>query len=55
MSPGAKAITIRPFTYTVYTSDWSIAGEKKNELGNIVKPGDKTYIEELEMVIPLSE
>lgn len=42
-----KSITIKPFTLTVKNKDWSVVGEGK---GNV---GDKTYLKELEMTIPV--
>lgn len=38
-----KSITIKPYTYTVNKSDWTVAGEK-----------EKIYHEDLEMTIPLN-
>jgi len=42
-----KSITFKPYTFTVKTSDWSIVGESNGKLG------DKTYIKELELTIPV--
>ncbi|WP_152396000.1 DUF4179 domain-containing protein [Paenibacillus guangzhouensis] len=42
-----KSITIKPYTFTVKTSDWSIVGESNGKLG------DKTYIKDLELTIPV--
>ncbi|OBA08290.1 Tat pathway signal protein [Paenibacillus polymyxa] len=54
LKPGTKYVTIKPFTLTVKPADWSIVGEVNDEHGNEVKKGDKTYIKELEMKIPLN-
>jgi hypothetical protein len=42
-----KSITIKPFTLTVNNKDWSVVGHGKNS------HGDKTYLKELEMTIPV--
>lgn len=42
-----KSITIKPFTLTVNNKDWSVVGHGKNS------HGDKTYLKELEMTIPI--
>ncbi len=54
LKPGAKYVTIKPFTLTVKPADWSIVGQVNDKVGNEVKKGDKTYIKELEMKIPLN-
>ncbi|NEU27343.1 hypothetical protein G3M74_14710 [Paenibacillus polymyxa] len=45
-------VTIKPYTFTVDPSDWSIVGQGKGADGKF-KTGDKTYIKELEMTIPV--
>lgn len=45
----SKSITIKPFTLTVNKNDWSVVGEGKGS------HGDKTYIKELEMTIPVGK
>ncbi|MGC6588882.1 DUF4179 domain-containing protein [Paenibacillus sp. Dod16] len=42
-----KSITIKPFTLTVNNKDWSVVGHGKNS------HGDKTYLTDLEMIIPI--
>lgn len=42
-----KSITIKPFTLTVNNKDWSVIGQGENSYG------DKTYLKDLEMTIPL--
>lgn len=42
-----KSITIKPYTFTVNTSDWSIVGAVKGITG------DKTYLKDLELTIPV--
>lgn len=42
-----KSITIKPFTLTVNNKDWSVVGHGKDS------HGDKTYLKELEMTIPI--
>ncbi|WP_422656920.1 DUF4179 domain-containing protein [Paenibacillus sp. EC2-1] len=42
-----KSITIKPFTLTVNTKDWSIVGQGKNSVG------DKTYLKDLELTLPV--
>ncbi len=42
-----KSITIKPYTFTVNTSDWSIVGAGKGITG------DKTYLKDLELTIPV--
>ncbi|MGE7824073.1 sigma factor [Paenibacillus sp. NPDC093718] len=42
-----KSITIKPFTLTVNNKDWSVIGQDKDSLG------DKTYLKDLEMTIPV--
>ncbi|UNK16285.1 DUF4179 domain-containing protein [Paenibacillus sp. N3/727] len=44
-----KTITIKPFTLTVNTKDWSVVGQGKNSLG------DKTYLKDLELTIPVKQ
>ncbi|PAD78900.1 Tat pathway signal protein [Paenibacillus campinasensis] len=44
-----KQLTIKPFTLTVNKKDWSVVGQGKDSYG------DKTYIKELEMTIPVIE
>ncbi|MDQ0495675.1 DUF4179 domain-containing protein [Paenibacillus brasilensis] len=53
VKPNTKYVTIKPFTLTVKPADWSIVGQVNDKVGNEVKKGDKTYIKELEMEIPL--
>ncbi|MGQ3478110.1 DUF4179 domain-containing protein [Paenibacillus sp. TY11] len=53
LKPNTKYVTIKPFTLTVKPADWSIVGEGKGADGKH-KRGDKTYIKELEMKIPLN-
>ncbi|MDR0268142.1 DUF4179 domain-containing protein [Paenibacillus sp.] len=43
-----KSITIKPFTLTVNNNDWSVVGEGKGNLG------DRTYLQDLEMTIPVN-
>ncbi|WP_025717193.1 DUF5643 domain-containing protein [Paenibacillus sp. 1-18] len=45
-------VTIKPYTLTVNPSNWSIVGQGKGADGKH-KNGDKTYIKELEMKIPV--
>ncbi|WP_226001379.1 DUF5643 domain-containing protein [Paenibacillus sp. BJ-4] len=45
-------VTIKPYTFTVDPSNWSIVGQGKGADGKF-KNGDKTYIKELEMTIPV--
>ncbi|UHA73491.1 DUF4179 domain-containing protein [Paenibacillus sp. 481] len=42
-----KSITIKPFTLTVNPKDWSVKGHSKKSVG------DKTYLKELELTIPV--
>lgn len=42
-----KSITIKPYTLTVNQKDWSVVGQDKNSVG------DKTYLKDLEMTIPV--
>ncbi|EGG34634.1 DUF4179 domain-containing protein [Paenibacillus sp. HGF5] len=42
-----KSITIKPFTLTVNNKDWSVVGQGKDSFG------DKTYLQDLEMTIPV--
>ncbi|HEY2494373.1 MAG TPA: DUF4179 domain-containing protein [Paenibacillus sp.] len=42
-----KSITIKPYTFTVKTSDWSIIGASNGIAG------DKTYLKDLELTIPV--
>jgi hypothetical protein len=42
-----KSITIKPYTVTVKTSDWSVIGASNGVLG------DKTYLKDLELTIPV--
>lgn len=42
-----KSITIKPFTLTVSNKDWSVVGQGKDSFG------DKTYLTDLEMTIPV--
>lgn len=44
-----KQLTIKPFTLTVNKKDWSVVGKSKDSYG------DKTYIKELEMTIPVKK
>ncbi|MDY8045831.1 DUF4179 domain-containing protein [Paenibacillus polymyxa] len=53
LKPNTKYVTIKPFTLTVKPADWSIVGEGMGSDGKH-KRGDKTYIKELEMKIPLN-
>ncbi|WP_426334355.1 DUF4179 domain-containing protein [Paenibacillus silvae] len=53
ISPNAKSVTIKPYTFTVNTNNWGVVGEKIDEQGKIVSSGDKTYIKELEMGVTL--
>ncbi|MFB5674955.1 DUF4179 domain-containing protein [Paenibacillus terreus] len=45
-----KSITIKPYTFTVKKSDWSIVGEVD---GSTKHPRKKTYYKELETTIPV--
>lgn len=45
-----KSITIKPYTFTVKKSDWSIVGEVD---GTTKHPRKKTYYKELETTIPV--
>ncbi|KAF6565795.1 hypothetical protein G9G63_06405 [Paenibacillus sp. EKM202P] len=45
-------VTIKPYTFTVNPTNWSIIGQGKGADGKF-KNGDKTYIKELEMTIPV--
>ncbi|WP_170973142.1 DUF5643 domain-containing protein [Paenibacillus polymyxa] len=45
-------VTIKPYTFTVDPSNWSVVGQGKGADGKY-KNGDKTYIKELEMTIPV--
>ncbi|MFW9332645.1 DUF5643 domain-containing protein [Paenibacillus polymyxa] len=47
-----KFVTIKPYTFTVNPTNWSIIGQGKGADGKF-KNGDKTYIKELEMTIPV--
>ncbi|OAB40633.1 Tat pathway signal protein [Paenibacillus macquariensis subsp. defensor] len=42
-----KSITIKPYTFTVNTSDWKIVGASNGVAG------DKTYLDDLELTIPV--
>lgn len=42
-----KSITIKPFTLTVNPKDWSVIGQDQDSVG------DKTYLKDLEMTIPV--
>ncbi|MGG4345610.1 DUF4179 domain-containing protein [Paenibacillus lautus] len=42
-----KSITIKPFTLTVNNKNWSVVGQGKDS------HGDKTYLKDLEMTIPV--
>ncbi|WP_427051058.1 DUF4179 domain-containing protein [Paenibacillus sp. TC-CSREp1] len=53
ISPNAKSVTIKPYTFTVNTDNWSVVGKKMNDQHKIVSSGDKTYIKELEMDVTL--
>lgn len=53
ISPNAKSVTIKPYTFTVNTDNWGVVGEKIDEQHKIVSSGDKTYIKELEMDVTL--
>lgn len=53
ISPNAKSVTIKPFTFTMKPADWSVVGEKLDDNGKIISNGDRTYIKELEMNVPL--
>ncbi|MGM1050287.1 MAG: DUF4179 domain-containing protein [Bacillota bacterium] len=44
-----KTITIKPFTLTVNTKDWNVVGEGKNN------QGDRTYLKDLELTIPVNQ
>ncbi|UHA73496.1 DUF4179 domain-containing protein [Paenibacillus sp. 481] len=46
-----KSITIKPYTLTVKNKDWNVVGrDLKND-----KKGDRTYIKQLEMTIPVKK
>ncbi|MCF2717621.1 DUF5643 domain-containing protein [Paenibacillus sp. UKAQ_18] len=47
-----RYVTIKPYTFTVDPSNWSIVGQGKGADGKF-KNGNKTYIKELEMKIPV--
>ncbi|RRJ64776.1 DUF4179 domain-containing protein [Paenibacillus oralis] len=49
-----KSITIKPFTLTVNKNDWSVVGQGKDSNGTY-SHGDKTYIKELEVTIPVEK
>ncbi|MEK5163432.1 DUF4179 domain-containing protein [Paenibacillus sp. FSL R5-0527] len=49
-----KSITIKPFTLTVNKNDWSVVGQGKDSNGTYSR-GDKTYIKELEVTIPVEK
>ncbi|MNR65425.1 hypothetical protein D3C85_1884570 [compost metagenome] len=53
ISPNAKSVTIKPFTFTMKPADWSVVGEKLDDNGKIISNGDRTYLKELEMNVPL--
>ncbi|WP_342554995.1 DUF4179 domain-containing protein [Paenibacillus sp. FSL R7-0652] len=53
ISPNAKSVTIKPYTFTVNTDNWRVVGEKLDEKGRVISSGDKTYIKELEMNVTL--
>ena len=53
VSPNAKSVTIKPYTFTVNTDNWRVVGEKLDEKGRVISSGDKTYIKELEMNVTL--
>ncbi|MGO4530542.1 DUF5643 domain-containing protein [Paenibacillus sp. 2TAF8] len=55
VSPQTKSITIKPYTFTVKPSDWSIVGEKVDKKGKIISSGTKTYIKELEMKVNITK
>lgn len=42
-----KSITIKPFTLTVSNKDWSVMGQVMDSFG------EKTYLTDLEMTIPI--
>lgn len=44
----AASITIKPYTYTVNSKDWSKLGEKKGS------EGTKTYLKDLQVTIPIN-
>ncbi|WP_232276197.1 DUF5643 domain-containing protein [Paenibacillus sp. 481] len=45
----SKSITIKPFTLTVNPKDWSVKGQGKKSVG------DKTYLKDLEVTIPVAK
>ncbi|GGH54560.1 hypothetical protein GCM10008014_23360 [Paenibacillus silvae] len=53
ISPNAKSVKIKPYTFTVNTDNWRVVGEKLDEKGRVLSSGDKTYIKELEINVPL--
>lgn len=53
LDPNTKYVVIKPYTFTVKTSDWSIVGEKVDKKGKILSYGTKTYLKDLEMKIEL--
>ena len=55
ISPNAKSVKIKPYTFTVNTDNWNVVGEKTNEQGKMESMGDKTYIKELEMEVILKQ
>lgn len=55
VNPKTKFITIKPYTFTVKPSDWSIVGEKVDKKGRTVSFGTKTYIKELEMKVNITK
>lgn len=52
-----KTVTIKPFTLTVKNDDFSVVGQKKDSNGNILPGienlGERTYLKDLEVTIPL--
>ncbi|MEK5447044.1 DUF4179 domain-containing protein [Paenibacillus sp. FSL R7-0331] len=52
-----KSITIKPFTLTVKNDDYSIVGQKKDRNGNLLpgihNQGERTYLQDLEITVPL--
>ncbi|WNS43915.1 DUF4179 domain-containing protein [Paenibacillus sp. MMS20-IR301] len=52
-----KSVTIKPFTLTVKNDDFSIVGQKKDSNGNLLpgihNQGERTYLQDLEVTVPL--
>lgn len=52
-----KSVTIKPFTLTVKNDDHSIVGQKKDSNGNLLpgihNQGERTYLQDLEVTVPL--